>query len=74
MARKNIWSREELQKMADEIKTRRAANTSFTAKSYAEEKGFVYGTLYQALRRSGMFEPSRKRVRKEDKVVEAVAH
>jgi hypothetical protein len=72
MARNNKWSKEEMQKMADEIKARRVNDKSFTAKSYAEEKGFVYGTLYQALRRNGMFEPSRKRTPKVEKV-EAIA-
>ena len=61
MARKPLWTKEQLEEMANEIKTRRTENSRFSVKDYAKEKGFVYGTLYQALRRIDLFESSRKR-------------
>jgi hypothetical protein len=61
MARKNLWTPEELAKMAQEISEKKAAQPSYTAKDYAADKQIVYGTLYQALRRNGMFKPSRIR-------------
>ncbi len=61
MARKPLWTKEQLEEMASEIKTRRNENNRFSVKDYAKEKGFVYGTLYQALRRIGLFESSRRR-------------
>jgi hypothetical protein len=69
MARKNLWTTEELAKMAEEISAKKIGQPSYTAKDYAAEKQIVYGTLYQALRRNGMFKPSRIRKPK----VEAVA-
>lgn len=73
MARKNLWTEEELKKMADEIDVKKSQNASYTAKDYAAEKQVVYGTLYQALRRNGLFKPSRQRTRKADTVTEAPA-
>ena len=64
MARKNLWTKEQLETMAKEIKDKKVTDPGFNAKIYAEEKNIVYGTLYQALRRNGLFEPSRKRVSK----------
>lgn len=61
MARKNLWTTEELSKMAEEISAKKSTQPSYTAKDYAAEKQIVYGTLYQALRRNGMFKPSRIR-------------
>ena len=69
MARKSLWTSDQLKVIADEVKTKRAADASYTVKSYAEDHNIVYGTLYQALRRNGMFEPSRKRTRKADSQV-----
>jgi len=69
MARKSLWTSDQLKSIADEVKAKRATDASYTVKSYAEDHGIVYGTLYQALRRNGMFEPSRKRTRKADSQV-----
>jgi hypothetical protein len=66
MARKNLWTEDQLKKMAEEIDTKKVENPSYTAKDYAAEKQIVYGTLYQALRRKGLFKPSRQRTRKSD--------
>ncbi len=71
MARKSLWTPEQLKKIAEEVKTKRTADASYTVKSYAEDNNIVYGTLYQALRRNGIFEPSRKRTRKPDSQVAA---
>jgi hypothetical protein len=71
MARKNLWTPEELTKMAEEISAKKIGQPSFTAKDYAAEKQIVYGTLYQALRRNGLFKPSRIRKPKAE-AVEAV--
>ena len=69
MARHSLWTPEQLKKIAEEVKTKRSTDASYTVKSYAEDNNIVYGTLYQALRRSGLFEPSRKRTRKADSQV-----
>jgi transposase len=64
MARKNLYTLEQLKQMAEEIDAKKLVTSSYTAKDYAEEKQIVYGTLYQALRRAGLFKPSRIRTRK----------
>lgn len=69
MARNPLWTQDQLKKIAEEVKTKRASDASYTVKTYAEDNNIVYGTLYQALRRAGIFEPSRKRTRKADSQV-----
>jgi len=64
MARKHLWEEEELKRMAAEIGEKKAQNPKYSAKDYAQEKNIVYGTLYQALCRKGLFVPSRIRTKK----------
>jgi hypothetical protein len=64
MARKHLWTVEELKKMADEIAEKKTQNPKYSAKDYASEKNIVYGTLYQRLCANGLFVPTRVRVKK----------
>ena len=61
MARKHLWTMDELKEMSKEINKRMSEDPKYNAKQYAQENNIVYGTLYQALRRNELFNPSRVR-------------
>jgi len=61
MARKHLWTMDKLKEMSEEINKKMSEDPKYNAKKYAQENGLVYGTLYQALRRNGLFNPSRVR-------------
>jgi len=61
MARKHLWTMEKLKEMSQEINKKMSEDPKYNAKLYAQENNLVYGTLYQALRRNLLFQPSRVR-------------
>jgi hypothetical protein len=61
MARKHLWTIDKLKEMSEEINKKMSEDPKYNAKQYAQENNIVYGTLYQALRRNGLFNPSRVR-------------
>jgi len=61
MARKHLWTMEKLKEMSQEINKKMSEDPKYNAKLYAQENNLVYGTLYQALKRNSLFNPSRVR-------------